>query len=170
MCYDSSLLSVSEGTFGAWLRMWCVRLLCDLTSWRRACIDSFVDHLFVLLIAWHKIVKPIFLFIHPVSILLNLLSSMCKQVIFFELENEKSISQIVGSDKWCDQNGDRVSKSNKSYYICMIRLKSILVKYERFGTLSIHIKYSKDWFEGEIFFLRFRNYLAYFLNSRKIIP
>ena len=29
-------------------------------------------------------------------------------------ENEKIISQVVGIGKWCDQNGDRVSKSSKS--------------------------------------------------------
>ena len=50
-------------------------------------------------------------------------------------ENEKIIGQIVRSGKWCDQNGDRVSKSDKSYYICMIRL---LVRHTKYGTMSIY--------------------------------
>ena len=56
-----------------------------------------------------------------------------------EFENEKIVSQIVGSGKWCDQNGDSVSTSDKSYYICMIRLKRLLVKCEKYGALSIQI-------------------------------
>ena len=31
--------------------------------------------------------------------------------------------------------GDRVSKSDKSYYICIIRLKRLLVKYEKNGAI-----------------------------------
>ena len=37
---------------------------------------------------------------------------------------------------WCDQNGDRVSKNNKSCHICNIRL---LMKYEKYGALSIYL-------------------------------
>ena len=40
--------------------------------------------------------------------------------------------------KVCDQNGDRVSKNDKSYHICSIKLKGLLVKYEKYGTLSIY--------------------------------
>ena len=37
-----------------------------------------------------------------------------------EFENEKVISQFVGTIKCCDQSGERVSKKNKSYDICGI--------------------------------------------------
>ena len=50
--------------------------------------------------------------------------------------NLEDIFQIVGVGKWCDQNGDRVSKSKKSSLICMIRPKKLLVEYEKYGTLS----------------------------------
>ena len=36
------------------------------------------------------------------------------------------------------QDGDRVSKDNKSYHICSIRLKMSLAKYETYGTLSMY--------------------------------
>ena len=40
-----------------------------------------------------------------------------------KLENEDIISQIVGIGWFCNQNGDRVSKANKSCYIWSMRLK-----------------------------------------------
>ena len=40
------------------------------------------------------------------------------------------IGQIVGSGKNCDQNGDRVSKIDKSCHVSSMRLKCILIKYE----------------------------------------
>ena len=49
----------------------------------------------------------------------------------------KAISQVDRIGKRCDQNGDRVSKSDKNYYNGMIRLKSLLVKYEKYGILSM---------------------------------
>ena len=49
------------------------------------------------------------------------------------------ICQIVGIGKWCDQNGDRVSKRDKSYYICIIILKRLLVKYYNHSTQSINV-------------------------------
>ena len=45
------------------------------------------------------------------------------------------ISQVVGIGKSCDQNGERVSKNNKSCFICNIWLKTLLEKYV---TLSIN--------------------------------
>ena len=48
------------------------------------------------------------------------------------------ISQIVGISEGCDQNGDRVSKNDKSCHICIMRLKGVLVKYEKYGTLSMY--------------------------------
>ena len=62
----------------------------------------------------------------------NKLGKQCGQ----EFENEKS--QIVGSGKWCVQNKERVSKSNKSYYICMIRLKRLFVKYKVYVAFSVY--------------------------------
>ena len=38
----------------------------------------------------------------------------------------------------CDQNGDRVPKSNQSCHMCIMRPKRCLVKYEKYGTLSIY--------------------------------
>ena len=45
--------------------------------------------------------------------------------IIKEFKNEKIISQILEISKVHDQNGDRVSKNDKSYYICSIRLWSV---------------------------------------------
>ena len=42
----------------------------------------------------------------------------------------KAISQVASIGKRYDQNGDRVSKSDKNYCKGMIRLKSLLVKYK----------------------------------------
>ena len=47
-------------------------------------------------------------------------------------------TQIVGISEVCDPNGDRVSKSNKICHICNMRQKSVFVKYEKNGTLSIY--------------------------------
>ena len=71
-----------------------------------------------------------FILVHTITTQLRHSTTCCQ-----EFENEKIVSQIVGSGKWCDQNGDSVSTSDKSYYICMIRLKRLLVKYEKNGTL-----------------------------------
>ena len=51
------------------------------------------------------------------------------------------ISQIVGIIEDCDQNCDRVSKNDKIFHICSMRLKSVLVRYEKYGTLSM----SEGW-------------------------
>ena len=37
------------------------------------------------------------------------------------------------------KNGDRVSKSDKICLICIMRLKGVLVRYEKYGTLSMYI-------------------------------
>ena len=46
-----------------------------------------------------------------------------------KVENEKIISQIVGVSKISDQNGDKVSKNDKSCHICSKRLKRFCIKY-----------------------------------------
>ena len=53
-------------------------------------------------------------------------------------EDEKIISQIVGISRDCDENGGRVSKNDNNFNICIKRLKGVLVKYEKYGTVSIH--------------------------------
>ena len=54
-------------------------------------------------------------------------------LIFYyqEFENEKIIKQILGPG---DLNGHRVSKSEESYSITMIRIKRLLVKYKKYWT------------------------------------
>ena len=59
------------------------------------------------------------------------------QSIYQSLENEKIISHIVGISEVCDKNGDRVSKNDKSCYICIMGIKMVLVEYEKYGTLSL---------------------------------
>ena len=49
------------------------------------------------------------------------------------------ISQIVGISEGCGQKGDRVSKKDKSCHIRNMSLKGVLVKFEKYGTLSIDI-------------------------------
>ena len=53
-----------------------------------------------------------------------------------KFEDEKIVSQIVWISDECDQNGDRVSKNDKSCHICSTRQKGVFVKYEKYGTLS----------------------------------
>ena len=48
-----------------------------------------------------------------------------------------TFSQIVGIREGCDQNGERVSEKDESCHICIIRLRSVLVRYEKYGILSI---------------------------------
>ena len=43
--------------------------------------------------------------------------------IIKEFENDDIISQMVGIGEVCDQNGDRVSRNDKSCHICSDRLK-----------------------------------------------
>ena len=45
--------------------------------------------------------------------------------------SEKIISQIVGISEGCDQNGERVSETDKICHICSMRLKNVLVRYEK---------------------------------------
>ena len=59
-------------------------------------------------------------------------------VNFQSVGNEKIISQIVQVNEVCDQNGDKVSKSNKSCHIYSIRQKGLLALYEKCGTLSVN--------------------------------
>ena len=58
---------------------------------------------------------------------------------FSKVEKEKIIGQFVGTSKICNRNGDRGSKTDKSCLICSMRLKNVLVKYEKYGTLSLHL-------------------------------
>ena len=57
----------------------------------------------------------------------------------FNVETEKIIFQNVRISEVCDQNGDGVSKNYKSSHIFSMRLKRVLVKYEKYGALSIHV-------------------------------
>ena len=43
-------------------------------------------------------------------------------ILFYLVENEKNFSQIVGVCEVCDQNGDIVSKNDKSCHICIKQL------------------------------------------------
>ena len=53
--------------------------------------------------------------------------SMQQQSVTITFENEKIISQIIGSGKCCDPSSDRVSKDNKSCHICGLRLYGLYV-------------------------------------------
>ena len=52
-------------------------------------------------------------------------------------ENEKIIGQIVGVGEVCYQSGDRVSKNYKVAKFALFSWKGVLIKYEKYGTLSI---------------------------------
>ena len=71
------------------------------------------------------------------------------------IENEKIITQFVGTCEICVRYGDRVSNSDWSCHICSMRLKSVLVKYEKYGTLSMYLVWNKQqkrlliYFTGE---------------------
>ena len=56
-----------------------------------------------------------------------------------KVENEKIISQIVWASEVFDQNDNRVSRNDKSCHICSMRLKRLLAKHEKYGTLSIDL-------------------------------
>ena len=60
-----------------------------------------------------------------------------RSVYYQSFEDEKISSQIVGISEGSDQNGDRVSKNDKSCHIHRMRPKGVLVKYEKYVTLSI---------------------------------
>ena len=49
------------------------------------------------------------------------------------IDNEKIISKIAEISKGCDQHGDRVLP-----YILSMRLKGLVLKYEKYGTLFIY--------------------------------
>ena len=51
----------------------------------------------------------------------------------------RSLVNLLGIVKVCDKSGDRMSKTNYSCNICM-RLKGVLDKTEKYGTLCIHAK------------------------------
>ena len=55
------------------------------------------------------------------------------------LDSQSLYQKIVGSAKNCNQNGDKVSKRDKSCHIWTIRQKCVLVKYVRNRTLSIDL-------------------------------
>ena len=48
---------------------------------------------------------------------------------------KRSLVKLVGLVNDTTKNGDRVSKSDKNYYICMISPKKFFEKYEKYGTL-----------------------------------
>ena len=57
---------------------------------------------------------------------MQVLNAKCGFVYYQIVENEKKIGQNVRVSEACDQNGDRVSKNNKSRHICTMRLKRTL--------------------------------------------
>ena len=68
------------------------------------------------------------------------------------------ISRIVGISEDCDQNGERVSKTDKSCHVCIMRLKGVLVKYEKMGLcLLMALPY----------YLYFSNKLEFFYTSKE---
>ena len=60
--------------------------------------------------------------------------------------NIRSLVKFVGVSWVYDKNGDRVSKNDKSYHICSMRLKKVLEKLENYETLSIYISNNASWF------------------------
>ena len=51
---------------------------------------------------------------------------------------QRSLVKFVSFSKSCDQNGDRVSKSDESYHIIIRVIKVFLVNYDKYGSLSIY--------------------------------
>ena len=47
-------------------------------------------------------------------------------------------NQIVGISKGCGQNSDMVSKNDTSCHICIMKLKGVVVKHEKYGILSMN--------------------------------
>ena len=90
-------------------------------------------------------------------------------VYFQKFKDEKIISQIVGFIKDCDQNGDRVSKINVSCHICIRSLKSVFVRYEKYGTLFINLTLNVWGFEKvsyrHNFFISLPSHLEVFLEK-----
>ena len=63
-----------------------------------------------------------------------------KDFVYYQLvKNEKIICQIVWVIEVYDQNGERVSKNDKSSYIALCKLKCALLKYEKNETLSMSV-------------------------------
>ena len=89
----------------------------------------------------HKVWNKEHLFDIVVTIYFFLLcfSALCSSKVSL------STFQFGATSKVCDGNDDRVSKTDKSCYICSMRLKSVLVRYENYGTLSIyHLSFCVD--------------------------
>ena len=70
--------------------------------------------------------------------------SMQQQSVTITFENEKIISQIIGSGKCCDPSSDRVPKDNKISHICILRLYGLYVAYEKYMTLSMIFTFFGD--------------------------
>ena len=51
------------------------------------------------------------------------------------------LTAIEGVSWVCDQNGDGVSKNDKSGHICSMSLEKVLIDYKKDGTLSIFIDF-----------------------------
>ena len=65
---------------------------------------------------------------HKINFLLILISvrmGLWGKITFVHATAYKIISQVFEIGKWCDQNGDRVSKNDNSGYICIIWLKRL---------------------------------------------
>ena len=52
----------------------------------------------------------------------------------------RSLVELSGLVKVYDQNGDSVSKNDKSCHICSMTQKGVFAKYEKYGTLSIYVQ------------------------------
>ena len=65
----------------------------------------------------------------------------------------------------CDQNGDRVSKNDESCHTCSMRLKGVLVKFEKYGTLSMYHQF--NWPRAEV--VDFGNWYSFDLLELKLI-
>ena len=48
------------------------------------------------------------------------------------------LCKFVGTSKICDCNGDKMSKTKRSFHTCSMKLKGVLVNNEKYGTLSLN--------------------------------
>ena len=68
------------------------------------------------------------------------------------------VCQFVGCRKVCDRNAGWVSKNDKSFHSCSMKLKGEIVQYEKYVEQTIHffkteMKRSNLWNQVKIKFL-----------------
>ena len=83
----------------------------------------------------------------------SFIESHKRMILWHIIEN--SISQIVRSGNNCDQNGDRLSKYDKSWHICSVRLKRFFCKMW------------KIW--DSVYLWSFKTYVQHFLTVNKVM-